>query len=242
MTLVPTKALVLQAKDSGDADRLVTFFTEDQGVIQLFARHVRRARSPMAGTVQPFAFLEITYDNGKSRSLRQCSLLEPFAHMRQDLMAMAYGAVVAEIVVQFWPEGEGEPDLLYQLLAIFRLMQERNPRLVSLAAGWQLLQRAGFGPELSECVHCHNRVELPCHFSSQLGGTVCKECATGEAFLLSEKVYELLLTLLSLDFDNPSHFVIIGSDLMQLEKLFLDYLTCHLDRPLKSLNFIHSIA
>lgn len=242
MALLQTQALVLQTKNSGDADRLVSFLSADSGVIHLFARQVRRTKSPMGGSVQPFAFLDITYDSGSSRSLRQCSVIESFQKLREDLTAMAYAAVITELVAAFWPEGEGDAALLEAVLDMLRLAEVRNPRLVALAAGWQLLARAGFAPELAACVQCGAKVTPDYQFSAALGGIVCPSCATAEALVLSQPVYDLLLRLFTLDFASPGHFTVRGNELISLEKVFLDYLLCHLERPLKSLAFIHSIA
>lgn len=244
MALLQTEGFILNCKNVGDADRLITFLSIDQGMMKLFARNVRRAKSPLSGLLQPFVHAAIFYTQGKSFSLRQCTMIEPFHLLREDLTIMAYASVVAELVIQFWPEGEGAGGLFEFVAQVFHVIGEKNPRLVALAASWQLLAMAGFAPELTVCVHCGNQVAL--HdtylFSPSTGGVCCTKCATAEAAELPSSTFLLLKKLITLDWKHPDPFTVTGSDLMQVEKIFLDYLLCHSDQPLKSLAFIHSIA
>ncbi len=245
MALLQTEGFILSSRSVGDADRLILFLSADQGMMKLFAHNVRRTKSPLGGSLQPFARVEIFYTQGKSYSLRQCTVLEPFRYLREDLTVMAYASVIAELVIQLWPEGTGDSLLLERVAQTFRLMDERNPRLVALAASWQLLSIAGFAPELSVCVHCGAKITSAnglYQFAVSGGGLACANCATAETLTITLEALTLLKKLITLDLEKPASFHVTGSDLIQVEKIFLDYLLCHSDQPLKSLAFIHSIA
>jgi DNA repair protein RecO (recombination protein O) len=245
MALIESEGFILNSKNVGDADRLITLLTIDKGVINLFAHNVRRAKSSLGGSLQPFARVAVCYTMGHSYSLRQCTVIESFRQLREDLLMMAYASVVAELIIQLWPEGEGD-QLLYEITGkIFTLLGISNPRLVALAASWQLLSIAGFAPELTVCVHC-GQVLGPaddfCRFAASSGGLACVSCATSETTALTSSALVLLKKLLALDLSSPGHFTVAGSDLTQVEKIFIDYLLCHSERPLKSLAFVHSIV
>ena len=245
MALIQTEGFILNSKNVGDADRLITLLSIDRGVLKLFAHNVRRAKSSLGGSLQPFARVEVCFTEGKSYSLRQCTVVESFRQLREDLTMMSYAAVVAELIIQLWPEGEGD-QILYELTAqTFKLLSESNPRLVALAASWQLLSIAGFAPELKVCVHCGKVLGAThdfCRFAVSSGGLSCSNCATAEATMLTPTALTLLTKLITLDLSSPGHFTVAGSDLTQVEKIFIDYLLCHSEQPLKSLAFIHSIA
>lgn len=245
MALIQTEGLILNSRNVGDADRLITLLTVDKGVINLFAHNVRRAKSSLGGSLQPFARVEVCFTEGRSYTLRQCTVIEAFRPLREDLTMMSYASVVAELIIQLWPEGEGD-QMLYELTGqIFTLLGANNPRLVALAASWQLLSIAGFAPELTVCVHC-GQVLVPTadfyRFAVSSGGLACENCATAETTALTPTALTLLKKLITLDLTSPGHFSVAGSDLSQVEKIFIDYLLCHSDKPLKSLAFIHSIA
>lgn len=247
MALIQTEGFILNSKNVGDADRLITLLTIDKGVVNLFAHNVRYAKSSLGGSLQPFARVEAGFTEGRSYSLRQCTVIEAFRQLREDLIRMSYAAVVAELIIQLWPEGEGDR-LLYELTGqTFKLLGEKNPRLVALAASWQLLSMAGFAPELTVCVHCGQVIAPPLptdfsRFAVSSGGLACARCATAEASEITPTALALLNKLIVLDLANPVPFTVVGSDLTQVEKIFLDYLLCHSGKPLKSLAFIHSIA
>ena len=49
MALYQTEAVVLGSKNWGDADKMMTFFTKERGLVRAAAFGCRRPRSPLAG-------------------------------------------------------------------------------------------------------------------------------------------------------------------------------------------------
>ena len=49
-----TEAIVLRHSDMGEADRLLTLFSRDAGIIRAVAKGVRRIHSKKAGHLEPF--------------------------------------------------------------------------------------------------------------------------------------------------------------------------------------------
>jgi DNA repair protein RecO (recombination protein O) len=60
-----TQAIVLSRTDYGEADRIITFLTPDQGKLRLMARGVRKAKSKVAGGVELFSTSDISFLRGK---------------------------------------------------------------------------------------------------------------------------------------------------------------------------------
>lgn len=60
-----TTTLVLRRVNYGEADRIITFLTPDQGKIGAMAKGVRRPKSKMAGALEPFCEATITFGRGR---------------------------------------------------------------------------------------------------------------------------------------------------------------------------------
>jgi len=60
-----TTGIVLRRTNYGEADRIVTFLTKNNGKIRVMARGVRKQKSKMAGGIELFCVCDITFIRGK---------------------------------------------------------------------------------------------------------------------------------------------------------------------------------
>ena len=65
MALYTTEAIVLGAKNWGEADKIMTFFTRERGLVRATAFGCRRPRSQLAGAMQLFSELEVQLAEGQ---------------------------------------------------------------------------------------------------------------------------------------------------------------------------------
>lgn len=237
-----TEAILLVVRDWDNADRMVTLFSREYGKIPAMAYGARRPKSLLAGSTQPFIHAELVMTAGKSiDSIKQCDIRRSFREIREDLVKMAYANFLAELVVELWPEREADQAAFDLLLAAFDLMGKRNPRLTALACALQLLPLAGFRPEFGQCVACGQPVAYPACFNAEAGGGVCAACAHPHFPECSAEVVAFVDRLQGLDWRDPGQFTVTGATLMQAEKLLADFITCRLDKPLKSMAFIAAV-
>lgn len=144
MALYQTEAVVLGSKNWGDADKMMTFFTKERGLVRAAAFGCRRPRSPLAGGMQMFSYLDLQLSEGRRvDTVRQCLLRRHYRKLSEDLTAMAYGSFVAEFLREFLPEGQPEPRMFAALLDILDAFERRNPRVTAVAAVYQLMEFTG---------------------------------------------------------------------------------------------------
>lgn len=62
---IVTTGIVLARTDFGEADRILTILTPDQGKIRVMAKGVRRPRSKLAGGIELFSVSQITFMRGR---------------------------------------------------------------------------------------------------------------------------------------------------------------------------------
>lgn len=240
-----TEAIVLGVKNWGGADKIVTLYSKEVGWIRATAFGCRRPRSPLAGGLQMFNVLELQLTEGQRLdTVRSCSLINSCKVMTTDLTAMAYGAFLAEIVPEIFPEKVPQPEVYDLLVNIFAMFGKKSPRIIALAAGYQLLAQAGFQLQLTHCVHGGELIEGDSLISVEAGGALCREhLVEGLADVqpLPESTRELLLILEQLDWHNPQSFTVKKADLLLAEKILLDDLHHVIGHPLKSLTFINQL-
>lgn len=243
MAQYSTEAILLAVRNWGEADKMVTFFSRDMGKIKAVAYGCRRPKSPLAGGMQIFSQLRLQVMSGNQLdSIRQCETLQSFKEVREDLVCVAYAAFLAEVTAECCPEHHPEPAIYDLLLAAFSTLDLRNPRLVALAAAYQLLEYTGYQPSYTKCVICQSEITTDSAFSIEKGGAVCPNCRSADMLAFTLPMQGFIKNLLQLNWHRMEPFAIRGAILMSTESLLLAYLQFILDKPLKSLNFIKQLA
>jgi len=242
MASYQTAAVVLGSKNWGEADKMMTLFTYDRGLVEAAAFGCRRPRSPLAAGMQMFSSIEAQLSEGKRvDTVRQCTLKKHYKKLTEDLEVMAYGSFVAEFLREFLPLGQPEPQMFARLLYILDSFEVRNPRVTALMAVIQLLEFTGMQLHFEHCLHCGAPVDGEAYLSFNAGGVLCADCREPGAELLPDSLRRFILELRDYDWENPPELRITGAQLMQAENLFLTYLQNLLGKPLKSLAFIQQL-
>lgn len=242
MAIYQTEAVVLGAKNWGEADKMMTFFTRERGLVKAAAFGCRRPRSPLAGGMQMFSLLELQLAEGQRvDTVKQCTLKQHYRKLSEDLTAMSYGSFVAEFLREFLPEGQPEPQMFSQLLLILSAFETRNPRVTALAAVYQLLEFTGMQLHYEHCVHCGREIDGDAFFLQSAGGVLCTDCREAGAVAFPDDLRRFILSLRDFDWSAEAQLKVSARLLVQAEQLLLSYLQSLLGRPLKSLAFIQQL-
>ncbi|QDR80927.1 DNA repair protein RecO [Sporomusa termitida] len=238
-----TEAILLAARDWGAADRMVTLFSREYGIVTAMAYGARQPRSRLSGGLQPFSHLNLSMAAGGKGldTIRQCELQSSYRQIREDLTRLAYANFIVELTTGLWPERQAEPAVFDTLLSVFHLLAARNPRIAALAGSWHLLVFAGFQPEYARCVRCGHDLALPACFSYPDGGGVCKTCSPAGVPTFAQSDKDFLDKLLTMDLSQPGQFAVNAKILASAEQLLYGFVKYQLERPLKSLDFIRRI-
>ena len=121
--MIKTRAIVLHRFPYSDSSWIVKALTEETGTVSFIVKGGKRKDSPFRGALDPLALCEIVYrenPNTELQFLKEASVINWHAHLREDLLALAKAQVMAEIVLRYAPAGvplEGEFSLLEEALA-----------------------------------------------------------------------------------------------------------------------------
>lgn len=176
-------AVVLRHADWGEADRILTLYTREQGIVRALAKGARKVTSRKAGHLQPFTHITIQLAKGRDLLIvTQVETINAFLPLHDDLTKTSYAAYVIELLLRFSYEEEiGNP-------TIFKLLTETLDRIEKESDSWlairyyemRLLDSVGFRPQLFECANCGREI-LPedQYFSFTAGGVICPRCGEG---------------------------------------------------------------
>jgi len=152
MKQIVTTGIVLSRTDFGEADRILTILTPDQGRIRVIAKGVRKIKSKLAGGIELFSVSQITFIQGKSEiyTLVSTRLEQHFGHITTDIERTMFGYEVLKRLNRS-VEDNAEREyftLLSHTLIVLDQLDVPQPA-IELWLSAQLLKLAGHSPNLT---------------------------------------------------------------------------------------------
>jgi DNA repair protein RecO (recombination protein O) len=244
--LYRTDAVVLGRRDYGEADRILTLYTPERGKITAIAKGVRRLTSRQCGQVELFSLAHVLLAEGRSMDVvTQAEMVEPFAGLRGDLGRTTYAYHVAETTDRFIGEGSGSPATFRLLLdTLAALAGAPEPAMVARYFELRLLDLLGYRPELRACPCCGGTLTPDARrLGLQAGGVLCRDCedADPSAIGLSSAAFRVLRFLQTHDWADVRRLEVSAATCAELENLMTAVLRHHLERDLKSMEFIRRL-
>lgn len=181
---VETRALVLRRTATGDADLLVTAFTEAAGVLTLSARAARRTSSKL-GALEPIHTLRVVLTVHPGRDVAKLSEAR-IERARTRLLADSV-RLDAAFRALVWARSvlaphQVEPEVFHELERTLDALEAGADADLTLAqAGLRVLAGMGYGLDLDACILCGRAcAETSAAFARpSAGGLVCRACGGG---------------------------------------------------------------
>ena len=253
--LYRVQAVVLRRTDHGEADRLLTLFTLDRGKIRANAKGARKPSSRKGGHVELFTHVDLMLAKGQQIDVvTQADTIDAFSALRGNLDRVSYAYYLAELVDRFSEEGtENRPVFDLLVHALGRLGDEAaNPELLARFFELRLLQYVGYRPQLFSCVNCGKSIEpVENFFSAEAGGVIDPDCVetqrdkiagrAKDAQTISLNALKVLRYLQTREW-NSVHGLKLNADVLaEVEALLERYIVHHLERNLKSIEFLREL-
>jgi len=234
---------VLKHADLGEADRLLTLYTADQGKIKALVKGARKLTSKLAGYVEPLTHCSLMLAQGRNMdTITQAQIIESFPLIRNDLRRIAQASYLVELVDAFTPERVSNYPIYTLLLNSLRwLSKTSRVEILFRYFELQLLGYLGYRPQLQECLNCRAKLEpVENFFSASGGGMLCPNCAHTEPVVQPLSVNALKVMRLLQDGDYTTAFRLrLTPELSQeLERVLQGYISYLLERELKSTEFL----
>jgi len=165
---------------------ILTFLTPNRGKIAVMAKSAKKSKKRFAGTLEPFAVLEIVYScPGRRRGLpilQEASLVHPFTAIRGNVLKTAYASYWAQLITEWTEQDIKEPSLfeLYTYALAEMDRGEQLPDTLSVLFQIRFLDLAGLAPSLDGCLVCETSIddtgERRIYFDLARGGVLCAAC------------------------------------------------------------------
>lgn len=248
MPIQKNKGILLRRQDLRETSILLTFYTRDFGKIKGIVRGVRGPRAGFGGAAfEVFALDEIIFyerKNGEIFTISQCDLSNYFNPIRISLEKLSYAAYIVELLDSVTSLSDKNSEVFDLLLnSITLLSGDSSPRRVARIFEIKLLSLLGLMPNLGECANCGNKVGPNPRFSLRHGGLICKECLDADRMAVSilPGTVKFMEHIRSSSFERAAMVKVAAEVGRELEALLRRYLDYHIERRLKTVQFIKEI-
>ena len=237
-------AVILRKLDYGEADRIFTLLTRSHGKVGAIAKGVRRPESKLAHALELYTHIDVLLAKGRGE-LDVVAQVERLGGKRMpgEVEVMSHAALIAELAERVC-EDRHPVDGIYELtvMALDELARETDPRRASSYFLMSALDLLGYAPQLSSCASCERPLEAkPAAFSATAGGFLCDRCDELGMPKVSLAAIKVLRLMAAGDLQTYRRLK-LDSDLMEeIEQVLTMQLEHHLDRRLKSLQFLHDM-
>ncbi len=210
MNEIRDEAVVLRSYRSGEADRVVVFWSKDHGKIRAIAKGVRKPTSKIGGGLTPLAHVEVYLVKGRGdlHIVRQASHVQRLETLHADYDRITAGMAIVEVVDAIPLDDVADSGIFALLSRALHTLDtpDFHPTLVPPSFFFKLLAYDGSEPQIDECVSCGSPGPLV-SFDAEVGGALCPSCRRGRS--LSADALHLLRRILGGDLaavlreDNP---------------------------------------
>jgi len=237
-----TSGIVLKGTNFGEADRILTILTERFGKIKAIAKGVRKIKSHLGGSLEPFMLVDLQVHQGKTfYVVTGAAIIEQFSNIHGNLAKTAKAFFLGELIDKFMVEDHLVPEIYGIFLQAMNSLENDSPGLIIKAFELKIIEAAGFKPELHYCLHCKEKIRVGQNFWDNIeGGVICGKCQrkTYHGREITDETVKLFRFLEEENFDKISRLKLPEITEEEADEILHQYIENILERDLKSERFL----
>ncbi|MGE5174438.1 MAG: DNA repair protein RecO, partial [Betaproteobacteria bacterium] len=244
-----TEAIIISSMNLGEADRLVTFFSLDRGMLRGVAKNARKSFRRFGAGIESFTLSRLhLYEREHQELVRieSADIISQHSNISADLGRAAAGAVMLELVREMAPLGESNARAFLLLSHVLHLLNAGDDPLFLLSVfEIKFLSLLGYQPKLDCCISCGNQPKGDIIFLGMKGGILCPNCmvSSGELQIrLSAGAVGFYYQALRMEMDKVSRLKPSSGIMQELDCVFAEHTFHILGKRLKSTEFLHSVC
>jgi DNA repair protein RecO (recombination protein O) len=177
-----TVAIVLDCRNYGESDKIVTFFCPEAGRLTGIAKGANRSKRRFVNKLELFSSLYITYNQPRQGGLiivTAADLTSSFLNLRKNIDLYNAATVIREFVLIGVSEKECDNRVFSLLHWALASLDEKRPHLpIVIIFLLRFFDHIGYRPDLSTCHHCNLQVwsGQAYRFNYMTGGLLCQSC------------------------------------------------------------------
>lgn len=153
MKTYKVEGIILKRTNLGEADKIITVFTKEEGKLKILAKSIRKITSRKAGSLELFNHVKLLLVKGKNLDIiTEVVVVSDFSIWRTNLKKVGVAFYIAELVDKLTPEKQEQIRVFNLLHQCFSSLNTENIVNLILNFEKELLNELGFGlPQNFDC-------------------------------------------------------------------------------------------
>lgn len=178
-----TSAIVLDCRDHGESDKIVTFLCPEAGRLSGIAKGAKRSKQRFVNKLELFSLLHLTYSlprHGDLAFIAAAELQCSFLNLRKHIGLYNAATVVREFILAGTSEKERNEKAFEILLWALHSLDKKHPsHTVVILFLLRFFEYIGYRPDLLHCHHCgrSTATERTSEFNYMTGCLICEGCS-----------------------------------------------------------------
>lgn len=238
------RGLILKEINTGEADKILTVLTENNGKISVLAKNIRRVKGRFGAGASFLCYSDLELEPSRTELyyLKRATPVENFFGISESIEALALATYMGQLASYIVPECfSTDSNSLSLLLNTFYVLAhgKKDLKLVKSIFELRLMAEEGAAPQIAECDKCGG-VKFPMCFSVNDGVVRCAECG-GEGIMLNEALYKSMLYILGADIKKIYNFTLGSENAEVLYRLSERYALHQTGRDLPALDYLNAV-
>lgn len=246
MGCVNYKGIVIKEINTGEADKIVTVLTAEEGKISVAAKNARRPKNSLSSGTQLLCFSDYMLFKGKELyNMSCCEVIEPNYEIRNDIYKLTYSSHILDLIYDNVQEGEPSESILRLLLNTLYVIAktERPLELVTRVFELRLMALLGYEPQVSGCINCNKTDDENMYFDLDNSGIVCGECVNpkGRVIPLLPGTVKALKYIMRINPQKLFSFSLSEQSIKELGIISRKYIKEHLGKEYNKLDYLKQL-
>ena len=175
-------AIVLDCRDHGESDIIVTFFCRHHGRLTGIAKGAKRSKKRFVNKLEIFSSLLIHHtlpQDNRLAFIAEAELVDGFLKLRQNIACYTTATTIRELILLATKEMETDEELYPLLIWSFHSLNSgRAPLSVLIFFLIRFFAAIGYSPQLDSCLGCGQAIlaDEIYSFHTPSGGILCSKC------------------------------------------------------------------
>ena len=174
-----TDALVIKEMKMGEADRLITLLTKDNGIIRAYASGAKSIKSKRGSATGLLSYSNFSLSKkGDTYRVTEATPIKLFFGTNTDIETLAVSQYFCELCLVFEPNGDNAEEFLRLILnsLYFITEKKRNLYMIKALTEMRVAAISGYCPSLVACAECGTFEDDIMCFDIENGAVYCSKC------------------------------------------------------------------
>lgn len=245
MTKIVTDGLVIKETNIGEADRLITVITKDNGIIKAYASGVKSIKSKRASGTGLLSYSNFCLSKtGENYRVSEATPIKLFFGTGGDIIELSIASYFCELCSVFVPSGDSQEEFLRIILnsLYFLTEKKKTPFFIKAVTELRIAVISGYCPDLVACGNCGKYEDETMFFNISSGSILCKDCNKNVSDIpLDKTLLSAMRHIVYSPFNRLYNFNIPDEYAEKLSDITEKYIVFETQYNFKTLSFLNSI-